>query len=76
MTPVPVGDAPNASPLVPANVRKMLGGEYGYNAWKEQYEAQKKHFEDNKFRFSVPMTDSRDKAYFKHRYNKSFGGDQ
>lgn len=51
-------------------------GEFGYKAWKKQHDGQKKYFEDNKFRFSVPMTDSRNKAYSDWLFNKSYGGDQ
>ena len=38
-----------------------------YKAWKERDQAQKKHLEDNKNRFCVPLTSAREKAYAKHR---------
>ena len=46
-----------------------------YKAWKDRDLAQKKHLEDNKNRFSVPMTASREKAYAKkpsdhHKYSQ------
>lgn len=50
-------------------------GEYGYKAWKEQYQAQQKHLKDNANRFSTLMTESRKKAYSKHRTQKhKYGG--
>lgn len=49
---------------------KDARGEYGYKAWKMRDQAQKKHLEDNKYRFNVPMTESRMQAYRKHRIGK------
>lgn len=35
---------------------KDARGEYGHKAWKEQYQAQQKHLEDNKSRWHTPWT--------------------
>lgn len=54
---------------------KDARNEFGYRAWKKQVGAQKKYLHDTKNRFSVPMTESREKAYRKHRIGKySYGG--
>ena len=74
--PCPCHGCTERFPACSGNCPKDARGEYGYKAWKEQYDAQKKHFKDNEFRFSVPMTDSRNKAYSSFRYNKPLGGDQ
>ena len=49
---------------------KDARGEYGFNAWKVRCQAQKKHLEDTKYRFNVPMTESRERAYKQHRIGK------
>ena len=36
-------------------------GEYGYKAWKERYQAQQKHLQENKYRMNIPMSDARQK---------------
>lgn len=41
--------------------------------WLEQHLGQKKHLQDNKNRWSVPMTAAREKAY-EHYYHKSSKG--
>lgn len=49
-----------------------------YKEWKERYQAQQKHFEDNKYRLNVPMTHAREKIndhYLKHPLHKR-GGNQ
>lgn len=55
-------------------------GEYGYKAWKERFQAQQKHLKENKYRFSIPMTESRKNAYDKYYHSKNSkykkGGEQ
>lgn len=73
--PCPCKGCTERFPACSGNCPKDARGEYGYKAWKEQYDAQKKHFEANKFRFAVPMTESRDKAYSKYGNGKyTYGG--
>ena len=40
---------------------KDARGEYGYKAWRVQHEAQQQHYKENKYRFSIPPSESRDK---------------
>lgn len=40
---------------------KDARGEYGHKAWREQHQAQKKHLEENKYRFAILRSESRDK---------------
>lgn len=40
---------------------KDARGEYGYKTWRVRHEAQQKHFNENKYRFSIPPSESRDK---------------
>lgn len=41
---------------------KDARGEYGHKAWKAQYQAQQKHLADNKNRWQVPWSVSREKT--------------
>ena len=41
---------------------KDARGEYGYNAWLKRYHAQLKHYADNRYRFTIPMTVSRERG--------------
>ena len=41
---------------------KDARGEYGYKAWRNQYHAQQEHLKEVKYRFSIPPSESRDKA--------------
>ncbi len=42
-----------------ARCPKDARGEYGYDAWKADLEAEKKHLAINKYRFLPPMSDGR-----------------
>lgn len=41
--------------------------------WLTQYHAQQKHLQDCKNRWSIPMTESRQKAYYKYYQSKKSG---
>lgn len=43
-----------------------------YKEWRDRYHAQQKHYEDNRFRMNVPMTESRSKALRNFRYSYDY----
>lgn len=70
----PCRDCPERFPACSDHCPKDERGEYGYKAWKERYQAQQKHLKETGNRFSVPMTESRKKAYSKPRTHYRKGG--
>lgn len=41
---------------------KDARGEYGYQAWKDQYHAQQKHLEESRYRLNIPISHAREKS--------------
>ena len=61
------------------NCPKDARGEYGYKAWKEQYQAQQKHLEANKSRWQTPWSTSRERGTrqsLKFGAGRKYGGIQ
>jgi hypothetical protein len=75
----PCKDCPERFLACSDHCPKDARGEYGYKAWKERYQAQQKHLNDNKYRMLVPMSEAREKAsihYTKHPIPGRKGGIQ
>ena len=73
--PCPCKGCTERFPACSGKCPKDARGEYGYKAWKEQYQAQKRYTEKNKMRLSIPSSNAREQRQ-KHnlKHHKQNGG--
>ena len=56
----PCGNCPERFLACSDKCPKDARGEFGYKAWADRCNAEKKHFKENKYRFSIPSSEARD----------------